>query len=224
VIKFVPSSMRLIILGPPGAGKGTQAKAIAERFGIPQISTGEILRSAVRDGTPMGSRAKVFMDSGALVPDEVVVGIVCERLHQSDCRSGFILDGFPRTVAQADALRKTLLQMNYPLQVVISLNVDEDALVERLTGRRTCRSCGMGYHVKFSPAQQVNRCDACGAELFQRDDDREETIRHRLSVYREQTAPLIGYYSEQGLLSNVDGMDEVSVVQGVIFSILSDLR
>ena len=216
--------MRIILLGPPGAGKGTQAKAITDKFGIPQISTGEILRSAVRDGTPMGTRAKIFMDSGALVPDEVVVGIVCERLQQPDCRPGFILDGFPRTVAQADALRSTLLQMNYPLQAVNSLDVDEDVLVDRLTGRRTCRSCGMGYHVKFSPALQHDRCDACGAELIQRDDDREETIRYRLSVYREQTAPLIGYYGEQGLLFNVDGMEDILVVQDEIAAILSALQ
>ena len=216
--------MRIILLGPPGAGKGTQAKAITERFGIPQISTGDILRSAVRDGTPMGVRAKAFMDSGALVPDEVVVGIVCERLLQADCSSGFILDGFPRTVAQADALHKTLLQMNSPLQAVISLAVDEEVLVERLTGRRACRSCGMGYHVTFSPSQQSGRCDACGAELYQRDDDREETIRHRLSVYREQTAPLIGYYGEQGLLFSVDGMEDISIVQDKIVAILSALR
>lgn len=216
--------MRIILLGPPGAGKGTQAKAITERFGIPQISTGDILRSAVRDGTPMGIRAKVFMDSGALVPDEVVVGIVCERLQQADCSSGFILDGFPRTVAQADALHKTLIQMNYPLQAVISLAVDEEVLVERLTGRRACRSCGMGYHVKFSPSQQSMRCDVCSAELYQRDDDREETIRHRLSVYREQTAPLIGYYGEQGLLFSVDGMEDISIVQDKIIAILSALR
>lgn len=216
--------MRIILLGPPGAGKGTQAKAITERFGIPQISTGDILRSAVRDGTPMGVRAKTFMDSGALVPDEVVVGIVCERLQQADCSSGFILDGFPRTVAQADALHKTLKQMHYPLQAVISLAVDEEMLVERLTGRRACRSCGMGYHVKFSPSQQPNRCDVCGAELYQRDDDREETIRHRLSVYREQTAPLIGYYGEQGLLFSVDGMEDISIVQEKIVAILSALR
>ena len=216
--------MRIILLGPPGAGKGTQAKAITERFGIPQISTGDILRSAVRDGTPMGVRAKAFMDSGALVPDEVVVGIVCERLQQADCSSGFILDGFPRTVAQADALHKTLIQMNYPLQAVISLAVDEEVLVERLTGRRACCSCGMGYHIKFSPSQRSNRCDVCGAELYQRDDDREETIRHRLSVYREQTAPLIGYYGEQGLLFSVDGMEDISIVQEKIVAILSALR
>jgi adenylate kinase len=216
--------MRIILLGPPGAGKGTQAKAITERFGIPQISTGDILRSAVRDGTPMGVRAKVFMDSGALVPDEVVVGIVCERLQRSDCSSGFILDGFPRTVAQADALHKTLVLMNYPLQAVISLKVDEEVLVERLTGRRACRSCGMGYHVKFSPSREATRCDDCGGELYQRDDDREETIRHRLSVYREQTAPLIDYYGEQGLLFSVDGMADISIVQEEIEVILSALR
>lgn len=215
--------MRLILLGPPGAGKGTQAKAITEKFGIPQISTGDILRSAVREGTPMGTRAKVFMDSGALVPDEVVVGIVCERLQLSDCRSGFILDGFPRTVVQANALRSTLLQMNYPLQSVISLNVDEDVLVNRLTGRRACRSCGMVYHIKFSPSQKLDHCDVCDGTLFQRDDDREETIRHRMSVYREQTSPLISYYGEQGLLFNVDGMEDIPVVQDKIFSILSAL-
>jgi adenylate kinase len=216
--------MRIILLGPPGAGKGTQAKAITERFSIPQISTGDILRSAVREGTPMGVRAKNFMDSGALVPDEVVVGIVCERLQQDDCVSGFILDGFPRTVAQADALHKTLVQMSYPLQAVISLEVNEEVLVGRLTGRRTCRSCGLGYHLRFSAPLQLDRCDACGAELFQRDDDREETIRHRLSVYREQTAPLIGYYGEQGLLFTVDGMDDISIVQEKIVAILSALR
>ncbi|MBE0502732.1 MAG: adenylate kinase [Desulfuromonadales bacterium] len=216
--------MRIILLGPPGAGKGTQAKAITERFNIPQISTGDILRSAVREGTPMGVRAKAFMDSGALVPDEVVVGIVCERLQQADCVLGFILDGFPRTVAQADDLHKTLVQMSYPLQAVVSLEVGEEVLVERLTGRRTCRNCGAGYHLRFSPSRQPDRCDGCGGELFQRDDDREETIRHRLSVYRQQTAPLIGYYGEQGLLFTVDGMEDIALVQEKIVAILSALR
>lgn len=222
--KFGYTVMRMILLGPPGAGKGTQAKAITERFNIPQISTGDILRSAVREGTHMGVRAKTFMDSGALVPDEVVVGIVCERLQLIDCISGFILDGFPRTVAQANALHKTLVRMNYPLQAVISLEVDEEVLVERLTGRRACRFCGLGYHLRFNPSKQLDRCDSCGAELFQRDDDREETIRHRLSVYREQTAPLIGYYREQGLLFTVDGMEDISIVQEKIAEILSALR
>lgn len=216
--------MRLILLGPPGAGKGTQAKAITDRYGVPQISTGDILRSAVRDGTPMGRRAKSFMDSGALVPDEVVVGIVCERLRQSDCSAGFILDGFPRTVSQAESLRATLEQMSYPLQAVISLEVDEEALVERLTGRRSCGSCGAGYHVKFNPPQTMGECNVCGSGLSQREDDREETIRHRLSVYRGQTAPLIGYYGEQGLLFAVDGMEHIDAVQKKIMTILSALR
>lgn len=216
--------MRMILLGPPGAGKGTQAKAITERFGIPQISTGDILRSAVRDGTPMGIRAKSFMDTGALVPDDVVVGIVCERLQFDDCKEGFILDGFPRTVAQANSLQVTLQQMKSPLRAVISLCVDEEALVERLTGRRSCRACGAGYHIKFSPSQVSGICDACGEDLYQREDDREETIRHRLSVYREQTYPLIGYYGEQGLLFNIDGMEDMSVVTKNIFSTLADLH
>ena len=216
--------MRMILLGPPGAGKGTQAKAITQRFGVPQISTGDILRSAVRDETPMGVRAKIFMDTGALVPDEVVVGIVCERLQQEDCRQGFILDGFPRTLAQANALHETLKQMNYPLQAVISLGVNEDALVARLTGRRSCSSCGMGYHIKFSPPQRADICDSCDAKLYQREDDREETIRHRLSVYRDQTSPLIGYYGEQGLLFDVDGMEDISVVRDKILAILTDIH
>lgn len=216
--------MRIILLGPPGAGKGTQAKVITERFGIPQISTGDILRSAVREGTPMGVRAKTFMDSGALVPDEIVVGIVCERLQQEDCRPGFILDGFPRTVNQADALQKTLQVMDYPLQSVISLSVDSEALVERLTGRRTCQACGLGYHLKYSPTVKDGRCDGCGGELTQRDDDREETIRHRLTVYADQTEPLIAYYASKGLLVSIDGMDEIEVVQRKISSILSGLR
>lgn len=215
--------MRLILLGPPGAGKGTQAKAIAEAFGIPQISTGDILRGAVRDGTPMGICAKSFMDAGALVPDVVVVGIVRERLEQADCDNGFILDGFPRTVAQADALNENLQAMKRPLQVVVSLDVDENALVDRLTGRRTCRVCGDGYHVKYSPSKMGDHCDSCGGELYQRDDDREETIRHRLTVYRQQTTPLIEYYGKQGLLKSINGMDEIATVQDRINSILRSL-
>lgn len=212
--------MRLILLGPPGAGKGTQAKTITDDYGIPQISTGDILRAAVREGTAMGVRARAYMDSGALVPDEVVIGIVRERLEQPDCTAGFILDGFPRTVGQADALDASLAAMNYDLQVVVSLEVDEDSLVERLTGRRTCRSCGRGYHVSNDPPQQAGLCDQCGGELFQRDDDREETIRHRLSVYREQTSPLIDYYGRRGLLRSIDGMADIAEVRSAIRGIL----
>lgn len=213
--------MKLILLGPPGAGKGTQAKMLADRFDIPQISTGDILRAAVKEGTPMGIKAKAYMDAGGLVPDEVVVGIVRERLQKSDCAVGFILDGFPRTVAQADALKETLHQLGKDLDAVVSLEVDVEALVERLTGRRTCRECGRGYHVKFDPPKVAGICGACGGELFQRDDDREETIRKRLDVYRTQTAPLAAYYRADSLLTSVDGMREIDSVQQQILSALS---
>ncbi len=210
--------MNLILLGPPGAGKGTQAKMLMDRYGIPQISTGDILRAAVKDGTPMGLKAKSYMDAGALVPDEVVVGIVRERLQQDDCKDGFILDGFPRTVPQADALAEALSSLGRPLDAVVSLAVDVEVLVERLTGRRTCRDCGRGYHVKFAPPKVSGVCDACGGELLQRDDDREETIRRRLNVYDEQTSPLIAYYRQAGLLTEVDGMLSMDAVQEAILA------
>jgi adenylate kinase len=191
---------------------------LTERFDIPQISTGDILRAAVKEGTPMGVKAKVFMDAGALVPDEVVIGIVRERLQKEDCAAGFILDGFPRTVAQADALKDTLNSLDKDLDAVISLEVDTEALVERLTGRRTCRECGKGYHIKFDPPRESGRCEACGGELFQRDDDREETIRKRLEVYHEQTSPLVAYYRNQNLLVSIDGMLEIGTVQEKILT------
>lgn len=212
--------MKLILLGPPGAGKGTQAKMLTERFAIPQIATGDILRGALQAGTPLGLQAKTYMDAGALVPDEVVIGIVRERLQQDDCLPGFILDGFPRTVAQADALQATLAVLDRRLDRVVSLTVDADALVERLTGRRTCRECGRGYHVRFDPPCDEQRCDACGGELYQRDDDREETIRKRLSVYAQQTAPLIDYYRAAGLLVELDGMQPIAEVQEQVLSAL----
>ncbi len=212
--------MKLILLGPPGAGKGTQAKMLTERFSIPQISTGEILRAAVADGTPMGLKAKEFMDAGGLVPDEVVVGIVRDRLQAADCNNGFILDGFPRTVAQADALQANLEEMDKALDRVISLEVDTEALVERLTGRRTCKECGCGYHVKFDPPRQDSICDACGGNLFQRDDDQEETIRKRLQVYADQTSPLISYYRDADVLMELDGMQPIPQVQEKIISLL----
>lgn len=212
--------MKLILLGPPGAGKGTQAKMLTDRFSIPQISTGDILRAAVKEGTPMGIKAKACMDAGALVPDEVVVGIVRERLQKSDCAAGFILDGFPRTVVQADALKDTLKELGKELDAVISLEVDIEALVERLTGRRTCRDCGRGFHVKFDPPKNEGRCDVCGGELYQRDDDKEETIRKRLEVYRQQTEPLVTYYRKDNLLTTVDGMLAIDTVQQQILSAL----
>ena len=212
--------MKLILLGPPGAGKGTQAKMLTEVFSIPQISTGDILRAAVKDGTPMGLQAKAYMNAGGLVPDEVVVGIVRDRLLESDCDKGFILDGFPRTVAQADALQASLQDMGKELDRVISLEVDTEALVERLTGRRTCKECGRGYHVKFDPSREETICDACGGTLFQRDDDQEETIRKRLQVYADQTAPLISYYREAAVLMELDGMQPISQVQDQMLALL----
>lgn len=210
--------MKLILLGPPGAGKGTQAKMLTERFGIPQISTGDILRAAVKEGSPMGLKAKECMDAGALVPDEVVVGIVSERLQKEDCTSGFILDGFPRTLPQADALKETLQHLGKDLDAVVSLDVDCEELVERLTGRRTCVGCGKGYHVLFDPPSVADVCDACGKALFQRDDDQEETIRKRLDVYAKQTSPLIDYYRRTGILKSVNGMNDIPVVQEEILS------
>ncbi|MEN8730411.1 MAG: adenylate kinase [Desulfuromonadales bacterium] len=212
--------MKLILLGPPGAGKGTQAKMLTERFSIPQISTGDILRAAVKEGTPMGLKAKEYMDAGGLVPDEVVVGIVRDRLLAADCDNGFILDGFPRTVAQADALQASLAEMDKALDRVISLEVDAEALVERLTGRRTCKECGRGYHVKFDPPREENICDACGGRLIQRDDDQEETIRKRLQVYADQTSPLISYYRDADVLMELDGMQPIPRVQEKILSLL----
>lgn len=212
--------MKLILLGPPGAGKGTQAKMLTDLFGIPQISTGDILRAAVKEGTPMGVKAKSCMDAGDLVPDEVVVGIVHERLQKDDCTKGFILDGFPRTVPQADALTETLSQLGKPLDAVVSLEVDIEALVERLTGRRTCKSCGRGFHVRFDPSRQEGVCDACGGELIQRDDDQETTIRKRLEVYQDQTAPLETYYRTAGLLRAVDGMKPIDEVQRELTTLL----
>jgi len=212
--------MKLILLGPPGAGKGTQAKMLTESFSIPQISTGDILRAAVKEGTPMGLKAKEYMDAGGLVPDEVVVGIVRDRLLAADCDNGFILDGFPRTVAQADALQASLAEMDKALDRVISLEVDAEALVERLTGRRTCKECGRGYHVTFDPPREENICDACGGSLIQRDDDQEETIRKRLQVYADQTSPLISYYRDADVLIELDGMQPIPRVQEKMLSLL----
>ncbi len=202
----------MILLGPPGAGKGTQAKMLIKEFGIPQISTGDMLRDAVKAGSPMGSKAKSYMDSGALVPDEVVVGIVEERIQQPDCRNGFMLDGFPRTTAQADALAEMLGKKGLKLDHVVCVQVANEELIRRLSGRRTCRQCMAPYHVEFNPPKREGICDQCGGELYQRDDDREDAIRARLETYDRQTRPLIDYYSRLGLLRAVDGtgsMDEV---------------
>ncbi len=213
--------MNLIFLGPPGAGKGTQAKLISEKYKIPQISTGDILRSAVREQSPMGVKAKAYMDSGSLVPDEVVVGIVEERLSQPDCNNGFILDGFPRTIAQADSLEKTLSQLDKDIKHVISIEVDTDDLLMRITGRRTCVKCGKGYHILYDPPKKKDVCDVCGGDLYQRDDDKEATIRNRLSVYGKQTEPLISYYGKKSLLRTVVGSGSIEEIQNKIISIIT---
>lgn len=216
--------MKLILLGPPGAGKGTQAKMLIERYSVPQISTGDILRAAVKEGSPMGVKAKAFMDAGSLVPDEVVVGIVEERLKKSDCSNGFILDGFPRTIPQADALTSTLAVMGKDIDAVISLDVDIEALVARLAGRRTCEGCGAGYHVVYEPSAQEGLCDKCGSFLIQREDDKESTIRNRMKVYTDQTSPLVEYYRNAGLLKTVDGMLPIEEVWSEILAVLKDFE
>jgi len=204
--------MRLILLGPPGAGKGTQAKLLVNRFAIPQVSTGDMLRAAVKAGTRLGQEAKRYMDQGALVPDAVIIGLVRERLRQPDCAGGYILDGFPRTVAQAEALEKTLAALHASLDHVVSLEAPTEDLVLRIAGRRTCRNCGAMYHVRFSPSQTDGRCDACGGSTYQRDDDHEETVRRRLGVYAEQTTPLISFYEARGLLRRVPGTGEIAEI------------
>ncbi len=212
--------MKIILLGPPGAGKGTQSAMLVDKYKIPQISTGDMLRASVRDQSPMGIKAKKCMDAGELVPDDVVVGIVHERLQQNDCQSGFILDGFPRTQPQADALKQVLVELDKNLDAVVSLQVDIEALVERLTGRRTCADCGRGYHLRYDPPAKDGSCSTCDGELTQRADDCEETIRNRMDVYHQQTAPLEKYYQNEALLLTVDGMGEIAAVQQAIIGAL----
>lgn len=197
--------MRLVLLGAPGAGKGTQAKKIIEKYPIPQISTGDLLRAAVAAGTELGKAAKAVMDKGELVPDSVVLGMVEERIRQDDCKKGYILDGFPRNTKQAEALDEMLVRLGMPLTAALSVDVPFDNLMKRLTGRRTCRSCGQMFNVYFGAPKKEGVCDKCGGELFQRDDDKEETIKKRLDVYTAQTAPLIDYYRGKNILKSVDG-------------------
>lgn len=204
--------MNLILLGPPGAGKGTQAERISEIYAIPHISTGDIFRENLKKGTELGRRAKEYMNRGELVPDEVVIGIVRDRLAEPDCERGFVLDGFPRTVAQADALKEMLAAMGRAIDHVLNIQVADEVVVERLTARRTCRACGAIYHLAFNPPREEGKCDSCGGELYVRDDDREETVRARLEEYEAKTRPLIEYYRDEGLLRDIEGaagMEEV---------------
>ena len=195
--------MRLILLGPPGAGKGTQAKMLKEEFRIPQISTGDILRQAVKDNTELGVQAKSFMDSGQLVPDDVVIGLIKERIKQADCETGFILDGFPRTIIQAEKLSETLTEMNLAIDTVVDLEVNADEVISRLAGRSTCPDCGAMFHEESRPPKVSGVCDSCGGTLAQRQDDNSETILKRLEVYQESTAPLKEFYMRQGNLKTV---------------------
>ena len=214
-------SMNLILFGPPGAGKGTQAQFLVESYKIPQISTGDMLRVAVRQQTPLGLKAQEIMQQGGLVSDEIVLGIVEERLAQDDCRSGFVLDGFPRTIPQADALAEILQRCGRSIEHVVSLEVDNEEIVKRLSGRRSCPDCGKGYHVTYDAPKQADVCDVCGVALVQRDDDREQTVRNRLAVYEQQTAPLKEYYRSQQLLRTIPGMGPIAEVQQRITAALA---
>ncbi|HID42740.1 MAG TPA: adenylate kinase [Archaeoglobaceae archaeon] len=215
--------MNLILLGAPGAGKGTQAKAIVEKYGIPQISTGDMLREAVAKGTELGKKAKEYMDKGELVPDEVVIGIVRDRLQEKDTEKGFILDGFPRTIKQAEALDEMLSELKKDIDAVINVAVPEEEVVKRIVNRRSCKNCGAVYHLIYKPPKEEGKCDKCGGELYLRDDDKEETVRERFSVYRAQTEPLIEYYSKKGLVKNIDGTKSIDEVTADIMKVLESL-
>ncbi|NHM25519.1 adenylate kinase [Desulfofundulus sp. TPOSR] len=204
--------MKLLIMGPPGAGKGTQAEMLVKELNITHISTGDMFRAAIKEGTEMGKKAKEYMDKGELVPDDVVVGMVRDRLQKPDCAKGFLLDGFPRTLAQAQALDDTLQTMGIQLDAVINIAVPRDKLMARLTGRRVCRGCGASYHILFNPPRVEGKCNSCGGELYQRSDDNEEAVSNRLDVYEAQTQPLIDYYAGKGLLKNINGDQEIKKV------------
>ena len=204
--------MHILLMGPPGAGKGTQAAKLVEKYGIPHISTGDMFRAAVKEGTELGKKAKACMDAGQLVPDEITIGIVRERLQKPDCTKGFILDGFPRTVEQADALDGILKSLSIHLTRAVDISVPSSSLIERAVGRRVCKKCGAAYHIRFNPSKKDGVCDECGGETYQRADDSEETMKSRLSVYDAQTKPLIRYYQKAGLYSEIDGSQEMSKV------------
>lgn len=212
--------MKIVLLGPPGAGKGTQAKSISNKYSIPHISTGDIFRKNISENTPLGVEAKRYMDDGQLVPDEVTINMVKDRLQQDDCGNGYLLDGFPRTVAQAEALNNFLIERGEQLDTALLIKVPNEFILERMTGRRVCPSCGASYHIKFNPPAADNKCTLCGSSVIQRKDDTEETVKERLNVYENETAPLINYYSKLNLLSEVDGTKAINEVFREICEIL----
>ena len=212
--------MKIIMLGAPGAGKGTQAKKIAEKYQIPHISTGDIFRANIKNGTELGKKAKTYMDQGLLVPDELVCDLVVDRVKQEDCKNGYILDGFPRTIPQAESLDEALGQMGESLDYAINVDVPDEHIVNRMSGRRACVGCGATYHIVYAPTKKEGVCDVCGAELILRDYDKPETVQKRLSVYHEQTQPLIDYYKGKGILKDVDGTKDMDVVFQAITDIL----
>lgn len=212
--------LRLVLLGPPGAGKGTQASEITKRYDIPHISTGDIFRDNIKRGTDLGKKAKKYLDNGSLVPDDIVVSIVKDRLAEDDCEDGFLLDGFPRTVNQAHALEDALNEMKIKLDNVINIDVAKEVLINRAIGRRICKDCGATYHIEFNPPREDSKCDVCGGALYQRDDDTEETVARRIAVYSKQTKPLIDYYSKKGIIINVDGKQSIeSVFEDIVKSL-----
>lgn len=212
--------MKIVMLGAPGAGKGTQAKMISEKYSIPHISTGDIFRANIKENTELGQKAKEYMDKGLLVPDELVVNLVVDRLAKDDAKNGYVLDGFPRTIPQAEALTNALAKINEKLDFAIDVEVPDENIVNRMGGRRACVKCGGTYHVKYNPTKVEGICDACGGELILRDDDKPETVKQRLDVYHEQTQPLIDYYTKEGILKEVDGTIDLKDVFEAIVSIL----
>lgn len=214
--------MKIIMLGAPGAGKGTQAKRIADKYQIPHVSTGDIFRSNIKGGTELGMKAKAFMDQGALVPDELTIGMLMDRIKEDDCANGYVLDGFPRTIPQAESLKAALGSMGQKIDYAVNVDVPDENIISRMAGRRACLSCGATYHVEFNPSKVEGVCDVCGDKLVLRDDDKPETVKKRLSVYHDQTQPLIEFYKAEGVLANVDGTQDMEKVFGDIVAILGE--